>query len=388
MKLPRRMDGVPPYLYAELDNVIKEVKKQGKEIINIAHGDPDQPAPKVVIEELHSSSNEKGAQLYPNYWGLLPLREKIAKWMKKRFGVTLDPENEIMILLGAKEGIIHLYLALCDNDDYALVPDPAYPTYNTSVIFAQGVPIHMPLVEKNDFLPDLDGFEQKVLRQTKVIIINYPNNPTSKKADISFFKKLVEFCRKWGIYIIHDTAYSEIYEDGKPPSLLEIDGSKNIAVELHSFSKTYNMQGYRIGWICGNKEMIKALAVVKTNTDSGVFIPIQKAAMKALEIYDEFIPGVRELYRRRRKIIHGFLDKIGWDYVRSDATTYIWTKMKTKDKNSMKFVINLVQKTGVVVGPGAGYGKYGEGYLRFSLTQPDEKIKEGMQKFTDYLHSL
>ncbi len=388
MKLPKRMDGVPPYLYAELDSVIEKAKRAGKKIINIAHGDPDQPAPKAVIEELHRSSSEKGAQLYPNYWGLRSLREKIAEWMKKRFDVTLDPENEIMVLIGAKEGITHLYLALCDKGDYALVPNPAYPTYYTSVIFAQGTPIYMPLIEENDFLPDLNSFKKEILKQTKLMIINYPNNPTSKKASISFLQELVEFCKRWGIYIIHDTAYSEIYEDEKPPSLLEVKGSKNIAVELHSFSKTYNMQGYRIGWVCGNKDIIRALAVIKTNTDSGVFIPIQKAAMKALEIYDEFVPGVRELYRRRRKIIHGFLDKIGWEYVPSDATTYIWAKMNVKNKDSMKLVISLVQKTGVVVGPGAGYGKHGEGYLRFSLTQPDEKIKEGMEKFIGHLHGL
>ncbi|OPX18482.1 hypothetical protein BXT86_01030 [candidate division WOR-3 bacterium 4484_100] len=386
IKLPERMAGVPPYLYAEMDKVIQEARNSGKEIINIAHGDPDLMPPQEVIEELSHRAGKPGAQLYPPYWGLIELREDIARWMGKRFGVELSPEDEIMILIGAKEGLTHLYTALCDRGDYALIPDPAYPTYKTSVIFAEGMVHYFGLKQENDFLPELKEITKNLHKKTKLMIINYPNNPTTKKGDITFFKELVSFCRRHNIYLIHDNPYSEIYETDPPPSILQVDGAKDIAVELHSFSKTFNMQGYRIGWICGNKDMIKALAVVKTNTDSGIFLPIQYAAIKALELYETFVPGLREIYKKRRKIVQGYLEKIGWQYYRSDSTIYVWTRMDERFKDSMKFVIGLIKEKGVMIGPGAGYGRYGEGYLRFSLTQPEEKLRTGMERFLEFVN--
>lgn len=385
MEFPERIKGIPPYLYAEMDKAIKKAKDKGFNIINLAHGDPDLLPSEEIIEELKKSLKEKEFHKYPSYWGMLSLREKISEWMKKRFNVNLDPENEIMILIGAKEGITHLFLALCDKGDYSLIPNPSYPTYKTSAIFAESIPFDVPLLRDNEFLPVLNSIKKDVLKKSKVLILNYPNNPTSKKANINFFKEVIDFCLKWKIYLIHDNAYSEIYEDEPPPSILEIDGAKEIAVELHSFSKTFNMQGFRIGWACGNKEILHSLSIIKTNTDSGVFIPIQKASIKALEIYDKFVPNLRERYKKRRKILKSYLDKIGWEYYNSDSTIYVWSEINLKEKDSMKLVSDLIDKKGVMIGPGAGYGKYGEGYLRFSLTQSEEKIKEGMEKFLEYL---
>ncbi len=387
IKLPERMAGVPPYLYAEMDKVIQQARESGKEIINIAHGDPDLMPSQEVVDELIRTAKVPGVQLYPPYWGVVELREKIAWWMEKRFGVKLSPENEIMVLIGAKEGITHLYTALCDRGDYALVPDPGYPTYKTSVIFAEGIIQYFGLRQENDFLPDLEEIEEKLNKRTKLMIINYPNNPTTKKSDLAFFKRLISFCQKHRIYIIHDNPYSEIYEGEAPPSILQVEGAKDIAVELHSFSKTYNMQGYRIGWICGNAEIIKALSIVKTNTDSGIFLPIQFAAIKALDVYDEFVPGLREIYQRRRRIVQEYLEKLDWQYYPSDTTIYVWTKMDKRFNDSMKFVIELIKDKGVMIGPGAGYGRYGEGYVRFSLTQPDDKLRTGMERFMQFVNS-
>lgn len=385
MKIPERIKGIPPYIYAEMDKAIKRAREKGLDIINMAHGDPDLKPPKEVIEKFIQSLSEEDFHKYPSYWGMTMLREKIAEWMKKRFNVNLDPEEEIMILIGAKEGITHLFLALCDKEDYALIPDPAYPTYRTSAIFSEAIPYNLPLLKENSFLPDLNSIKADVLKKTKVMILNYPNNPTSKKADKGFFKEVIEFCHKWGIYLIHDAAYSEIYEDNPPPSVLEIEGAKDLAVELHSFSKTYNMQGFRIGWVCGNKKILKALSVIKTNTDSGVFIPIQKAGIRAIEVYENFVKELRKIYKKRRKIVKKYIEKIGWEYFDSDSTIYVWVEIGIKNKDSMKIVSDLIDKKGVMIGPGIGYGKYGEGFLRFSLTQPEERLIEGMERFWDYL---
>lgn len=388
MRLPERIRGIPPYIYAEMDKAIKRAREKGLDIINIAHGDPDLKPPEEVIEELKKALSEKDFHKYPSYWGIIDLREKIAEWMKKRFGVDLNPEEEIMVLIGAKEGITHIFLALCDKEDYALIPDPAYPTYRTSAIFSEAIPHSIPLLKENDFLPDLNSIKTDIINKSKVMILNYPNNPTSKKADKRFFKEVVDFCHKWGIYIIHDNAYSEVYEDEPAPSILEIDGAKDIGVELHSFSKTYSMQGFRIGWVSGNKDILKSLSIVKTNTDSGVFVPVQKAAIRAIEIYDKFAPEIREIYKRRRKLVKVYLDRLGWKYYDSDSTIYIWTEMDRGQNDSMKIVSDLIDKKGVMIGPGAGYGRYGEGYLRFSVTQPDERIEEAMERFVNYLKGV
>lgn len=385
MNLPERIKGIPPYIYAEMDRSIKKAKEKGLDIINLAHGDPDLRPPEEVVEELKRALSEKDFHKYPSYWGMIELREKIAEWMKKRFSVKLDPEKEVMVLIGAKEGITHLFLALCDKGDYALIPDPSYPTYRTSAIFSEAIPHEIPLLKENEFLPDLQSVKEDILKKAKVIILNYPNNPTSKKADIEFLKEIVEFCSKWGIYIIHDAAYSEIYENEPPPSILEIEGAREIAVELHSFSKTYSMQGFRIGWVCGNSDILKALSIIKTNTDSGVFTPLQRAGIRAIEIYDRFVPELREIYRKRRKILKSYLDKIGFNYYNSDSTVYVWAEIESDNKNSIKLVSDLIDKKGVMIGPGAGYGKYGEGYLRFAMTQPEERIREGMERFINYL---
>jgi len=386
MNLPERIKGIPPYIYAEMDRSIKRAKEKGLDIINLAHGDPDLEPPEEVMEELKKALSEKNFHKYPSYWGMIELREKIAEWMEKRFSVGLDPEKEVMVLIGAKEGITHLFLALCDKGDYALIPDPSYPTYRTSAIFSEAIPHEIPLLKENEFLPDLHSVKEDILKKAKVIILNYPSNPTSKKADREFLKEIVEFCSKWGIYIIHDAAYSEIYEDEPPPSILEIEGAREIAVELHSFSKTYSMQGFRIGWVCGNSEILRALSIIKTNTDSGVFTPLQKAAIKAIEVYDRFVPKLREIYRKRRKILKSYLNKIGFNYYNSDSTIYVWAEIESDNKNSIKLVSDLIDSKGVMIGPGAGYGKSGEGYLRFAITQPEERIREGMERFLDYLN--
>ena len=262
MKFSKRIEGVSSYFFSKM-------ALSNNDIINLASGNPDLPPPYEVVEELKEALSEKDFHKYPPYLGIMRLKEKISEWMMRRFNVDLDPESEIITMRGTKNAIFQLLLAICDEGDYVIIPDPSYPAYRASAKFVGAIPVYIPLDFKNDFLPDLEAIKPSILKKTKAMILNYPNNPTGKRAEKEFFSEIVSFCRKWNIALIHDNPYSEVFENSAPPSILEIDGAKDIAIELHSFSKTYNMQGFRIGWVCGNRKILKALSVIKTNTEKG-----------------------------------------------------------------------------------------------------------------------
>lgn len=373
-----KLKNLPPYLFAELDRKKEEVKKRGVEIISLGIGDPDLPTPSEIVEALSESARNPSNHRYPSYEGMLLLREKFAEWFKMRFGVSLDPEKEVITLIGSKEGIAHLPLAVVDPGDVVLIPDPGYPVYYASTIFAGGTPFSMPLLEKNHFLPDLSSIPGDVLKKAKLIFINYPNNPTSAKAPLSFLKEVIEFASKHGLIVASDSAYSEIFSEEKPHSILEIDGAKELAIEFHSLSKTFNMTGWRIGFAVGNSEVVKALLEVKTNIDSGVFQAVQYAGIKALEIYNEVRQRNCEIYARRRKTLTKELDRMGLTYYPSDATFYVWIKCP-RGLSSMEFARKTLEQ-GVLLTPGIGFGKYGEGFVRVALTVEEEKIYEAAKR--------
>jgi len=388
VKFPKRIQKVPPYIFAEIDKIIEQKKEKGIQLINVAQGDPDTPTPEEIVEELTIQAHRPENHRYPSYIGMRPLRENIARWMQKRFGVALDPEREIMVLIGAKEGIAHTAWAMVERGEALLTPDPAYPTYFASGYFADATLYRMPLLPENQFLPDLNAIPEKIWKKAKLMLLNYPNNPTSACADLSFFQKVVEWAKEHSVFILHDNAYSEIYYEDPSPSILQVPGAKEVAVELHSFSKTFNMTGWRLGWIAGNAEILQALYVVKTNVDSGVFNPIQYAGIRALDIYSEVAERMRAMYRQRRDKVVAEWQKIGLSPFPCRGTFYLWIPLPTPYKNnSMAFVKEMVERAEVILSPGVGYGKYGEGYVRMALTQPDDVLEEAMASLARALSS-
>ncbi len=380
MQLAKRIRDLPPYLFAEIDRRIEEKRRQGVDIISFGVGDPDLPTPPHVVEALCEAAHDPENHRYPSYRGMPRFREAAASWFSGRFGVDVDAHGEVLALIGSKEGISHLPLALLDPGDLALVPDPAYPVYESATLFCGAAPYRMPLEAERGFLPDLQAIPQEVWRKAGLIFVNYPNNPTAGVADLAFFEELVYFARRHEVVIAHDLAYSEITFDGYvAPSILEVPGGGETAVEFHSLSKTYNMTGWRVGFAVGGAEIIAAFAKVKENVDSGVFNPIQLAAAAALEGPQECIAFNRETYRRRRDILAQALRSIGWEVEVPRATPYVW--MKTPPgHDSTSFASALLERAGVVVAPGSSYGCTGEGYVRFSLTLPDHLLVEGMDR--------
>ncbi|MBU4511519.1 LL-diaminopimelate aminotransferase [bacterium] len=380
MKIAQRIQNVPPYLFAEIDKKKEEALKKGVDIINLGIGDPDQPTPDNIIEKLIESVKNPKTHNYPPYQGTAKFRQAIASWYKNRFGVDLDPDNEVMALIGSKEGIAHIFLAFIDPGDFSLIPDPAYPVYKTGTLFANGFPYIMPLLEENNFLPDLDKIDEEIAKRAKLMFINYPNNPTSAIADKNFFEKVVKFAKKYDILVCHDFAYSEMTFDGyKANSFLEVDGAKEVGIEFHSLSKTYNMTGWRLGFVVGNKEAISALSIIKTNIDSGVFKAIQEAGMEALTGPQDNIEKMNKIYTGRRNVVINGLNKLGWDLKPTKATFYIWIPTLNK-MSSMEFSNLLLEKTGIIVTPGIGYGEYGEGYVRIALTVDENRLGEAIER--------
>ncbi|NPV58290.1 MAG: LL-diaminopimelate aminotransferase [Actinobacteria bacterium] len=380
MKVAKRIEELPPYLFAEIDRRIEEKRSQGVDVINFGVGDPDLPTPPHIVETLCREAERPENHRYPSYRGMARFRRAAAEWFARRFGVELDAESEVLALIGSKEGIAHLPMALLDPGDVALVPDPAYPVYRTSVIFCGGTPVLMPLVEEEGFLPRLRDIPDEVWHRAEMIFLNYPNNPTAAVAGRDFLEELAHYARKHQVVIAHDLAYSEITYDGYvAPSLLEIPGAKEIAVEFHSLSKTYNMTGWRVGFAVGGRELISAFAAVKENIDSGVFNAVQLAAVSALEGPQDCVERNREVYRRRRDMLVEGLRSIGWRVEPPVATLYLWMKVP-EGYDSSAFAGELLEKAEVVVAPGSAYGERGEGYVRFSLTIPDQRIREGVER--------
>ena len=378
-----RLKRLPPYLFKELDRKKEEAILKGMDVIDLGVGDPDLPTPEPIIEAIKEAVQDPENHKYPSYSGMLEFREAVSKWYKKRFNVSLDPEKEVISLIGSKEGIAHFPLAFCNPGDVVLVPSPSYPVYNISTIFCGGISYFMPLLEENDFLPDLESIPEDVAKRAKIIFINYPNNPTSAVSSRDFFEQVVNFAKKYNVIVCHDAAYTEITFDGyRAPSFLETDGAKDVGVEFHSLSKTYNMTGWRIGFAVGNAELIGALGAVKSNIDSGVFQAIQLAAIRGLELDESWIRRNRDIYQRRRDIFVKALNQIGLSVKVPKATFYLWIRVPG-GYTSAKFASRLLDEAGIVVTPGNGFGEPGEGYIRISVTQRDERLEEAADRIAN-----
>jgi len=384
-KIAKRLEKLPPYLFLEIDKAKRIAKAQGKDIIDFGVGDPDQSTPSHIISALKEAVEDPQNHRYALDQGIPSLRQAISRWYKKRFNVDLDYETEILPLIGSKEGLAHFPLAFLNPGDFVLVPDPSYPPYRGGTILAGGKVYSLPLIAENNFLPDLKKIPRRILKKAKVIFINYPNNPTASIAERDFYKEVVEFAFKNKIIVVSDLAYSEIYYDGyKPISFLEIEGAKEVGLEFHSLSKTYNMTGWRIGWVCGNKNLVSALAKVKSNIDSGIFSAIQKAGVCALDGPQDCVEKMRKLYQERRDVLVDGLVSLGWKVEKPLATFYLWQKISQKVK-SIEFAKILLEKADIVVTPGIGFGEYGEGYIRFALTVDKERIKEAISRLKKIL---
>ena len=382
MRMSRRVEHLPPYLFVEINRKIAEREARGEDVVSFAIGDPDIPTPSHIINRLCQAAKDPANHRYPETEGLPELRRAIAVWYERRFGVSLDADKEVLPLIGSKEGVAHIALCFIDYRDIALVPDPAYPVYSVSTMLAGGDPYYIPLIEENDFLPDLDAIPAYVLKRAKLLWISYPNNPTGAVADLVFFDRVVEFARQHDLAVCHDGPYSEVAFDGyQPVSFMQADGAKEVGVEFHSLSKTYNMTGWRIGMVVGNAAMIDALKRVKSNLDSGIPQAIQYAAIEALTGSQDCIQKHNAIYQRRRDLVVDVLNDIGLKAQPPKAGLYIWAKVP-EGYTSAGFATDLLEKVGVVVTPGVGYGKCGEGYIRLSLTVPDAGLVKGLSRLS------
>ena len=376
----KRIKDLPPYLFARIDQIKAEQIAKGVDVIDLTIGDPDLPTPEGIIRQMNQSLENAKNHRYPPYAGILPLRQAVAEWYWNRFQVKLNPETEVLILIGSKEGIAHIPLAFIDSSDYGLVPDPGYPVYNTSILFAGGIPYIMPLLKENHFIPDFRQIPNEIAQKAKLMFLNYPNNPTSAVAKREFFVEVINYCQKNNIMICHDAAYSEVYfDDHKPLSFLQVNGAKEVGIEFHSFSKTFNMTGWRLGFAVGNSEIIEGLGKIKTNIDSGVFQAVQEAGIAALKNNLQVAETLRTIYQERSNILCSGLKKIRLAFEPPVATFYVWAEIP-RGYTSMEFTAHLLNQTGVLVTPGNGFGSFGEGFVRFSLTEATERIKGAVER--------
>jgi len=385
VKENQAMQKLPPYLFARIEKKIEEAREQGVDVISLGIGDPDRPTPPHIIERMEQAIKDPANHQYPSSVGMLRFREAVASWFLDRFGVELDPKSEIVSLLGSKEGIAHISFCFVDPGDVSLVPDPGYPVYNIGAILAGAEPYQMPLTAENRFLPALEDIPQEKAKRAKLMFLNYPNNPTGAVADAEFFKKVVEFARYYDILVCHDHAYSEIAFDGfKPISFLEVEGARSVGIEFHSLSKTFNMTGWRIGWACGNRDAVEVLTRFKSNVDSGVFQAVQEAGIAALEGPQDCVEAMRNLYQRRRDVVIEGLNEMGWRLEPPKGSIYVWAPVP-KGYTSASFAELVLEKAGVIITPGTGYGDYGEGYFRIALTVEEDRLREALQRMHDAL---
>lgn len=384
MRVAKRVESLPPYLFVEISRKIAEKRAQGIDVITFGIGDPDRPTPPHILRALHTAADDPANHRYPESEGLPELRRAIAAWFGGRFGVELDPNTEVLPLIGAKEGIAHVALCFIDPGDVALVPDPGYPVYAMGTMFAGGESHFMPLREENDWLPDFSAIPAEALRRAKVLWINYPNNPTGGVAPLSFFEEAVALAQRHDLVVLHDNAYSEVaYEGYRAPSFLQVDGAREVGIEFLSFSKTYNMTGWRIGMAVGNKAMINALMRVKSNLDSGIPQAIQRMAIEALEGDQSGVAASNAILERRRNRVVEALRKIGLRVQSPKASLYVWARVP-EGMSSVEFATRLLEEKAVVVTPGNGYGPSGEGYVRLSLTIPDDKLEIGLKRIAEW----
>jgi LL-diaminopimelate aminotransferase len=378
--LAERVRNLPPYLFAQIDAMKRKAIAEGADLIDLSIGDPDIPTPSHIVEAMKGAVEKPQNHRYPSYEGMYEYRKAVAEWYERRFNVKLDPETEVLSLIGSKEGIGHIPLAFVNPGDVVLVPSPGYPVYPIGTLFAGGESYFMPLKEENRFLPDLDAIPSHIAKRAKLMFINYPNNPTSAVAGEDFFKRVVEFAARYNIIVCHDAAYSEIYFDNKRPiSFLSIDGAKEVGIEFHSLSKTYCMTGWRIGFAAGNKDVIAGLGKIKTNLDSGVFQAIQEAAITALRTDETVLSSLRMRFQERRDVLIEGLSDTPLKVFKPEATFYVWAKVPS-GYDSTGFVKELLEKAHVLITPGVGFGDAGEGYVRFALTAEVDRIKEAVRR--------
>ena len=380
----KRLDKLPPYLFVEIDRVKNELQAAGKDVVDLGIGDPDLPTFPEIVEALRESCTDPATHRYPLQRGLPSFKRAIARWYEARYGVRLDPEREVLPLIGTKEGIGHLPLAVMDAGDVALIPDPAFPIYPAATWLAGADVRHFPLEQERGFLPDLKSLDSSDLKRARLLFLNYPNNPTGAVADVEFFKGAVEFARDNGLIVLNDAAYSEVVYEGPRVSLLQVDGAKDVGIEFHSFSKTFNMTGWRLGFAIGNADVLEALATVKDNIDSCVFTAIQHAGEAALALPESRLAEQVEIYRRRRDVLVDGLRKVGWNVPRPSATFYIWARVPTAER-SQEFSGRLLERGHVVTTPGVGFGEGGDRYIRMALTTTEDRIAEAVARITRML---
>lgn len=375
----QRLQKLPPYLFAEIDKKKKAAIAAGRDVINLGVGDPDRPTPEPIIRSMQEHVENPAFHQYALDQGAPELRASIAAFCKKRYGIDLDPETEILPLIGSKEGIAHFPLAVLNPGDISLVPDPCYPVYRSSSMFAGGDVYSMPLERDLGFRPDLDAVPADVYALARLMFLNFPNNPTGGTADFDYYRKVVDKAKEQNFVVAQDAAYNEMYFDKPAASILQVPGAKDVAVEFHSLSKTFNMTGWRVGFAIGGEPMISALKQVKANTDSGIFTAIQFAAKTALDQYDELTPPIRALYKERRDAVVDALRKLGWDVPTPEATFYVWIPCP-KGYSSTDLCGRLLEEASVVTTPGLGFGRTADGYIRVALTVETPRLLEAVDR--------
>ena len=380
IELAKRIQQLPPYLFAHIDALKAEVRAQGVDLIDLAEGDPDIPTPQLIIDALDKALADPTHHRYPSYKGLIEFREAVAGWYKQRFDVALDPETEVLSLIGSKEGIAHLPFAFLNPGDISLIPDPGYPVYKASTILAGGIPHFLPLRKENQFLPDLESIPAEVVKKAKILYLNYPNNPTSALASEAFFKDVVRFANRHQVLVCHDAAYTEVaYDNYQAPSFLQTEGAKEVGAEFHSLSKTFSMTGWRVGFVVGNARVIEGLGKVKTNIDSGLFQAIQMAGMAAMKEDENLKAPLRAIYQERRDLLSKELREAGLEFEPPMATFYFWISVPG-NFDSTSFSLHLLKKAGIVATPGVGFGPTGEGFFRISMTAPTSRLQEAVDR--------
>ncbi len=382
MQTSNRILRLPPYIFARVNQLKMEARRQGRDVIDLGMGNPDQPPAEHIVEKLCRVAHDPKAHRYSASKGITNLRKAISWWYDKKFGVSIDPETEAIAVIGSKEGLNHLTLGLLNEGDQVIVPNPTYPTHIYSVAIAGGNVISVPLSEENNWIPDLTQLTGKFYPKPRMIILGYPHNPTTQTVDLSFFEELVKFAQKEDIIVVHDLAYAEICFDGyKAPSFLQAKGAKKVGIEFYSMSKTYNMAGWRVGFAVGNSEVIGALTRLKSYYDYGIFTPLRVAAITALRGSQECVKETVKLYQDRRDVLARGLKRIGWEVPLPKATLYVWAPLpeKFKKMGSLKFSIMLLEKADVAVSPGIGYGEHGEGYVRFALVENEHRIRQAVR---------
>lgn len=380
MQAARRLEQIGAYLFADLDRKQEELAAKGVDVINLGVGDPDLPTPPHIIDALMEGATDARSHRYPPYTGTIEYKRAVADWFRRRFNVALEPASEVLALIGSKEGLAHLPWALLNPGDVALVPDPGYPVYRSSTIMAEGTPHPVPLRPERGFLPDFGAIPADVLKRARLLFLNYPNNPTGATATLEFFHEAVAFARRHNLLLAHDNSYSEIAYDGyRPPSILEADGARDVAVEFHSLSKTYCMTGWRVGFVAGNAQAVGILGKIKTNIDSGVFRAVQHAGIAALTGPQDAVADRLRVFQGRRDRVMAAMRKLGWKVPQLRATFYVWIPTPHGESGA-EFAAKVLERTGVVLTPGAGYGREGERYVRMSTTVPDKRLDEALDR--------